>query len=300
VIVNLRLPWAPPALAAVPRLADFDAIVIATSAGKDSQTAMRQVVLECQRQGYPLERVHAVHADLGRVEWPGVAELAREQARHYGLTLRIVRRQGHRAPRGGRCYAQGEQYGDLLDHVRRMGFWPRRSTRYCTADHKRDRIKAEIGQIAKSSDVRGRPVRVLNVMGLRASESPDRAKLSALSVEYVSSRREVWIWLPIHGWSEAQVWRDVWASGVRWHPAYDMGMPRLSCTFCVFASRAALRTAAILRPGLAKEYAAVEREIGHFFRQGLSIADLVTDLVGHDAVSLARRYGHEQVAGWQA
>jgi hypothetical protein len=37
VIVNLRLPWTPPALAAVPRLADFDAVVIATSAGKDSQ-----------------------------------------------------------------------------------------------------------------------------------------------------------------------------------------------------------------------------------------------------------------------
>jgi 3'-phosphoadenosine 5'-phosphosulfate sulfotransferase (PAPS reductase)/FAD synthetase len=296
----VRIPLASPALAAVPRLAQYDHIVIATSAGKDSQTALRQTVLECRRQGYPLERVHAVHADLGHVEWPGVVELARAQAAHHGLELRVVRREGHHAPRGGRCYARGERYGNLLDHVRRMGFWPRRSTRYCTADHKRDRIKGEIGRLATTMPAVGRAPRVLNVMGLRAEESTDRAALEPLRVEYETSKRVVEIWLPIHGWTESEVWRDIWASGVTWHWAYDMGMPRLSCSYCIFSSPPALRIAAILRPELGAEYAQVERDIGHLFRQDFSIAELVDELVGLDPLQLARRYGHETIAGWRA
>lgn len=41
-----------------------------------------------------------------------------------------------------------------------------------------------------------------------------------------SGRRTVDTWLPIHDWTEAQVWQCIRASGVPYHPAYDQGMSR--------------------------------------------------------------------------
>lgn len=301
-VCDLVLPRATPPLAAVPDLPWYDEIWIATSGGKDSQTVLRHVVFECHRQGYPLSRVRAVHADLGRVEWPGVVELARAQAAHYGLDLVIAQREGKPAPRGGRCYAKGEPYGDLLEDIRRLRHWPRPATRVCTANRKRDPIKLEIGLAAKriAKDLpKGRPVRILNVMGLRGAESSKRAELPALRRDYESSRRIVDIWLPIHNWTEPEVWRDIWASGVRWHWAYDMGLPRLSCTLCILAPVTALVRAAILRLGLAKEYAGVEREIGHRFREKLSISDLADEIGALSPLQLARTHGADRIASWK-
>ena len=45
--------------------------------------------------------------------------------------------------------------------------------------------------------------------------------------------------------------------------AYAMGMTRLSCVFCIMASRADLRTAARLQPGLYRTYARLEQDLDH-------------------------------------
>jgi len=52
-------------------------------------------------------------------------------------------------------------------------------------------------------------------------------------------------------------------------------MPRLSCRFCVLASRSALVRSAQLNPELAAEYAATEARIGHRFRRDLAMAEVV-------------------------
>jgi 3'-phosphoadenosine 5'-phosphosulfate sulfotransferase (PAPS reductase)/FAD synthetase len=80
--------------------------------------------------------------------------------------------------------------------------------------------------------------------------------------------------LPIHEWSAAQVWARIRASGVPHHPAYDLGMPRLSCVFCVFSSRPALILAARHNPELLAEYVRVEQAIGHTFRKDQPIAEI--------------------------
>jgi len=72
------------------------------------------------------------------------------------------------------------------------------------------------------------------------------------------------------------VWQCIRASGVPYHPAYDQGMTRLSCSLCVLGSRADLVRAAQLRPSLAAEYAELEAEIGHRFRNDLSMAEIIT------------------------
>lgn len=235
-------------------LTTFDWIVINSSAGKDSQ-AMLDYVAQLAREADVADRVVVVHADLGRVEWDGTKELAEEQAAHYGFRFEVFKR----------------PQGDLLDHIRSRGMFPSSTTRFCTSDHKRGQIGKLHTQLAKESreaGVTGRQVRILNCMGFRAEESSARAKRPVIEIDKrnTNGRREVTNWLPIHDWLEPQVWECIKASGVRYHHAYDLGMPRLSCCFCIFAPKAALMVAGKANPELLAEYVAVEKEIGHQFR----------------------------------
>jgi 3'-phosphoadenosine 5'-phosphosulfate sulfotransferase (PAPS reductase)/FAD synthetase len=239
-------------------LSQWDVIVINTSAGKDSQAMMDYIVEIAKAQGV-LNRVMAVHADLGRVEWKGTRELAEEQCAHYGLNLTVVRR----------------EKGDLLTQIEERGMFPDSQNRYCTSDQKRDQISKVFTQIVKQLNL-GRQVRILNCMGLRAEESAMRAKKPGMVVDTrnTNAKREVTTWLPIHHWTVGEVWNRIKLSGVRHHPAYDLGMPRLSCVFCVFAPKAALMIAGKANPELLTEYVRVEKKIGHTFRNGFRLEEI--------------------------
>lgn len=241
-------------------LADYDYIVINTSAGKDSQ-AMLDVVVALATAAGVRDRLVAVHADLGRVEWDGTRELAEEQARHYGVRFEVVRREA----------------GDLLDQVEARGMWPSSQQRYCTSDQKRDQVAKLFTRLTREGVVASnRKVRILDCQGIRAQESTDRAKKQpfARNGRASNGRKTVDTWYPIFDWTLDQVWARNAAAGTRHHPAYDLGMSRLSCVFCVFASKKDLAIAAAANPQLLDTYAAVEQRIGHTFRLDLSIAAL--------------------------
>ncbi|SEP50605.1 phosphoadenosine phosphosulfate reductase family protein [Amycolatopsis saalfeldensis] len=247
--------------ATIPDLAAYDVILINSSGGKDSQATLHEVCTLAAAAGV-LQRVTVLHCALGHVEWPGTSELARKQAEHYGVRFE----ERHR------------EQGLLLDQVRRRGRWPSSSARYCTSDQKRGPARKLITQLVAELGDLPRPALVLNCMGLRAEESRARLKKARLTRDEAASsgRRTIDTWLPIHDWTEEQVWQCIRASGVPYHPAYDQGMTRLSCSLCVLASRADLVRAARLRPTLAAEYAELEAEIGHRFRNDLSMADIIT------------------------
>jgi 3'-phosphoadenosine 5'-phosphosulfate sulfotransferase (PAPS reductase)/FAD synthetase len=240
-----------------PDLTSYDLILVNSSAGKDSQ-AMLDFVVEQARKAGVLDRVHVVHADLGRCEWEGTKELAEEQAKHYGLPFHVVKR---------------EQ--DLLDHINQYGMWPGANgpMRYCTSAHKRDQVKKLVTKLGNEI---GKGARILNCMGLRADESPARAQRQPFSRDERSSntKRSVDLWLPIFEWTEEQVWWRIMQAGTRYHKAYDLGMPRLSCCFCVFAPKGALMIAAKHNPDLFQEYLETEKRIGHKFRQNLGLIDI--------------------------
>ncbi len=244
-----------------------DWIVINSSAGKDSQAMLDLVVATADALGVPRGKLIVAHADLGRMEWAGTRELAEEQAQHYGLRFEVVRRRT----------ADGEPQ-TLLEHVRRRGKWPSSTARFCTSDHKRGPVRTLLTRLAAETREAGKaaPATIVNCLGLRAEESPARAKRAAWELDSKASngRRTVWIWLPIHEWTTSQVWERIRASGVRHHPAYDLGMPRLSCCFCIFAPREALILAGRHNPELLGEYVEVERAIGHRFRVSLSMAEV--------------------------
>lgn len=157
--------------------------------------------------------------------------------------------------------------------MRHRGKWPSAAARYCTSDQKRGPARKLITELVNELGDLGRPARVLNCMGLRGAESRARLRKAALSRDESASsgRRIVDTWLPIHDWTEAEVWKRIRESGVPYHPAYDQGMSRLSCSLCVLASRTDLVRAAQLRPELMREYADLENEIGHQFRVDLSV-----------------------------
>ena len=155
--------------------------------------------------------------------------------------------------------------------------FPSPTARFCTSDHKRAPVYRLFTHLTKTTlKDRSGPVRILNCMGLRADESPARAKRPPFFHDERASngKRHVDVWLPIHGWNVSQVWQRIRASGVRHHPAYDLGMPRLSCCFCIFSPRSALMLAGQHNPKLLAEYVAVEKAIGHSFRKELPLADI--------------------------
>lgn len=245
-------------------LAAYDVILVNTSAGKDSQAMLDVVVGDADVFGVR-DRIVAVHADLGRVEWPGTPELAEEHARHYGVRFEKIDR----------------PQGDLLDHVNERGMWPSSTTRYCTSDHKRGQVRKVMTMLARELHDGGldRPARILSCMGFRRQESPARAKKVAFRHDAPASGkglvRHVDEWCPILEWTVEDVWERIGLAGTRPHPAYAAGMPRLSCCFCVLAGRPALVRAAQLMPELAQEYLATEVRIGHRFKNDLSMAEII-------------------------
>lgn len=245
-----------------PEMGLYDLILINSSAGKDSQAMLTHLVKLADSEGVPREKLVVIHCDLGRVEWEGTAELAEEQAKFYGLRFIKVSR----------------VQGDLLTQVEQRGMWPDSARRFCTSDHKRSQVyKALTGLVREiQAKVGKRPVLVLNCLGLRADESPARAKKHAYMTDSKASngKRAIHTWLPIHGWTEEQVWETIKASGVRYHEAYGYGLPRLSCCFCVLASRDALLLAGHHNKALLDEYVAVEQRIGHTFKKSLPILQI--------------------------
>lgn len=253
------------------KLSDYDYVIVNSSAGKDSQCMMQAISRMAQSEQYPRSRVIVAHADMGRMEWPGTRELAEYQASCFGFKF----------------LAKARPQGDLLDHVKARGLWPSSDARFCTSDHKRGQIGTLITQL-------GCGIKVLNCLGMRAEESPTRAKLKPFEVNkrFSNSKRHVDQWLPIHGLALSEVWRSIHSGSIPHHYAYDLGMPRLSCIFCIFSPEDALLLAGFHNRKLLQEYADVEVASGHDFKSGFKIASLIARLDSAERIP-------DQIGDWR-
>src|SRR5262249_44126218 len=136
--------------------------------GKDSQAMIDLLVERADAEHVPRSRLVVAHADLGRVEWPGTRELAERQARHYALEFIAVSR----------------LQGDPLQHIEQRGMFPSPTARYCTAQHKRGQIDKVLTLLTGRSRAAGvRRPRILSCMGMRAQESPARARRAAFAYD---------------------------------------------------------------------------------------------------------------------
>lgn len=235
-------------------VADGYTFICNHSGGKDSQAMLIEMVKTFQ---IPTSSILVVHADLGRFEWGkstntiASKDHAAYSANVYGLGLAVV----------------SSQY-DLFDLCRKYKRWPSGQARFCTSELKTRPIVSWI----KGQEL----TKIVNCMGIRAEESPNRAQgldkpcyetsgqASAFAPDKkLSTKGRVgFTWYPIFELSTEQVFDIIKDAGQEPHEAYTKyGMSRLSCVFCVMASKGDLQNAAGRAPELLDEYVALEKEI---------------------------------------
>jgi 3'-phosphoadenosine 5'-phosphosulfate sulfotransferase (PAPS reductase)/FAD synthetase len=215
------------------------------SGGKDSQAQLIKLL-----EVVPARQILVVHASLGAMEWPGALELARNQAAAAGLPFIVA-----------------TATKTLLEMVERrfegrpeVPSWPSASTRQCTSDLKRGPIQREVRRYAKANGYKV----IVNCLGLRAQESPGRAKRKEFSQMGISNSVNTWFeWLPVHGLSTAEIFDIIEQAGQKPHYAYALGNDRLSCVFCIIASKKDLATGAAHNPSLLEQYDALEKRTGY-------------------------------------
>lgn len=259
------------------------ALVISISGGKDSDAMLYHLLERAQDERWNGE-VHLVHADLGRAEWKETPGYVESLARKTGVPLSVVR----------------HTYGDLIDGIRRrmatrpdVPPFPSAAARWCTSDWKRSVISKWIRNTFPTGDV-------VCAMGLRAQESPVRAKRLAVDMrqDCCTRTRNVIDWLPIHAWNIGQVWGEIGysldevrlvqaqtkATGVvptDWgaHPAYARGNERLSCSMCILGSMNDLMNGAVNNTDAYRELCQIEIDSGFSFKKGFWLGALRPDLL---------------------
>ena len=192
------------------------------------------------------------------------------------------------------------QHGDLIDRIWQRYHkdpsrpcWPSSQMRYCTSDLKRGPISRWLRNTFPSGNV-------VCSMGLRAEESSARAKRQTFRLRKDSSAptkgRFVYDWLPIHDWTEADVWNCIRQHGDIAHPAYRLERPnqRLSCALCVLASLNDLINGAVHNPDTYREYCRIEAVTGYSFRKDFWLSDVKPDLLPPDILNAV--YAHKQAA----
>lgn len=206
------------------------------SGGKDSQAMYLYL-----KRIIPPENLIVIHAHLPQVEWAGTIEHIENTIEH---ELFIVQ--------------ANKTFFEMVD---RRKMFPSAQFRQCTSDLKRDPIKKKAIEISNSRGFKT----IINCMGLRAEESPKRAKKEVFTMNKANtnSKRDWYDWLPIHKISTIEVFRIIKDNNQEPHWAYSKGMSRLSCCFCFLASKADLNISAKYNPELLQEY--IKREIKYDF-----------------------------------
>jgi len=243
------------------------------SGGKDSQAMMLALLAVL-----PREQVVVLHADLGEVEHLGTQEHARTQAADAGVPFVVAT---------ARKTFLGMVEGRFAKRPS-VPSWPSAKHRQCTSDLKRGPIQREVRRIAKERGIK----LIVNCMGLRAQESPGRAKKPAWAVNKPLSKRgrEAYDWLPIHGATTADVFATIKQAGQEPHWAYAAGNERLSCVFCIMGSANDARVGATERPELFERYVAIEDKTGYTMHMSRkSLTELTGMSVGDAYLAHANR-----------
>jgi len=205
------------------------------SGGKDSQAMMALI-----RDLVPPSQILVIHAELPGEDWPGTLQHAKEISQ--GLEFRATR--------------SVKTFMDMVDH-RQM--FPSPQYRQCTSDLKRGPLYKVIRQYANENGFD----KVVNCMGIRAEESAARAKAQPFKInkKLTTKSRQAWDWLPIHEYLVDDVFAEIRSRGQEPHWVYSKGMNRLSCMFCIMASKEDLQIAARLNPQDYAKFVDKEKEI---------------------------------------
>jgi len=167
------------------KLADYNAVCVNISSGKDSQQTLQNICEQAYREGV-LHRVSAVYADTG-AELTGSMPHCRYLTNYYQVPFQAVY-PNHPLP----------------EKIRLRGRWPSAKCRYCTSDCK----VAPIAKYIRNKYIFKEECRILMVSGERREESPHRKTLPEFEVDtnLTAGYRKVFRYRPILDMTKKEVW----------------------------------------------------------------------------------------------
>ena len=222
------------------------------SGGKDSQAMFLHLTKTME---IPTDQILVIHAELPGVDWDGISD-------HIKTTT------------PGFEFMETRSHKTFFEMVRSRGMFPSSQHRQCTSDLKRDPIDKLVRRVMKE---RGLTL-VVSCMGIRSDESPARAKKNPFKLNKRNSRAgRTWFdFYPIFNWSLEEVWAMIRHHDQEPFWTYAQGMTRVSCRFCILASKGDLCTAAKLAPEYFQEMVKLEKEIDFTLQQGKTLEQIVS------------------------
>jgi len=222
-------------------------VIVNFSGGKDSTVAILETL-----KVYPKEEILLCYQDTG-ADYLETDTHVKAIAEMLDLSLVVLKRD--------------EDYWGL---TKRVG-WPMPDTRYCTKKLKQDMIRHWVSK--HRSDFGDE---IVIVTGLRAEESPARAKLGEWAIDdhLTTKKQTVKFWAPCLRMGEQEVKDRVVAEGLSLHPCYEFA-PRCNCWLCVFAHPNVVRTYAEMHPELWEKACLLEDELKRKWKLHFAINDLM-------------------------
>lgn len=234
-------------------LASYQRIIVCFSGGKDSLACL----LWLFEQGVPTDLIelhhHLVDGNEGSdlMDWPVTEAYCKAIAKAFGLRfttswkvnglegemdrnnestapIAIPCGDGHRKIGGDGPLGTRRMFPQVTHNLRQ---------RWCSSYAKIDCFSRWV-----CNDDSFNNSRTLVITGERAEESPNRAHYAVFEPHSTDRRssaklqRHVDHLRPVHTWEERRVWEIIERWSVLPHPAYFIGVGRVSCQFCIFSS----------------------------------------------------------------
>lgn len=275
-----------------PQLDTYDRAVVAFSGGKDSLA----LVLHLIEVGFPRDRIelhhHLVDGREGStlMDWPVTEAYCKAIAEHLGVPLTFSwRKHGFEgemlrenaatqpmvvpAPGGGVQEIGGR--GPLGTRRRFPQQSADLSVRWCSSQLKIAPMDAYL-----RNHPRFLGSRTLVLTGERAEESWSRRNYARFEPHRSDTRsslkvpRHIDVWRAVHGWSEARVWEIIQRWRIQPHPAYLLGVGRVSCRGCIFISRNQWASVRAIAPQQFRQIEDYEREFKVTIHRSKTVREL--------------------------
>lgn len=136
----------------------------------------------------------------------------------------------------------------MQERAKRGGGFPLRLGRWCTDELKLRPLRSYHDRIGET----------VSVVGVRAAESSARAELPEVED---STAWGGWIWRPLIGWSERDVYEAHRDAGVPLNPLYERGHDRVGCYPCIHERKESIALIAEHAPWRIDEIRTLEAEI---------------------------------------
>ncbi len=229
-----------------PEVLNAEKIFVNHSGGKDSQAMLAALVAAGLK-----EKLVIIHCDLGEMEWEPMHDWIASTS--FGLEVHVVR-----------------ATEDFFQLCRRFDRLPSGLARFCTSELKTVPAVEFVRNYCAAHGL----TNVVEALGLRAEESPLRAKKNAYerrnilkdTADRSAGKIQIGTWLPILHYKLADVWGEIQAAGQVPHRIYAEGFTRLSCVFCVFGRIEEHKKAALLKPELYRKMVQLEKDLGKSIR----------------------------------